>query len=255
MSVSVAIITKNEEYRLPDCLNSISFADEIIVVDSCSSDDTIKIAKSFGAMVFVEPWQGFSAQKQFAVDHCTNKWVLILDADERVPQETASRIMSITTNPSVNVGAYSLRRKNYIHGRWIKSCGWWPNRVVRLVNKNKGAFDGKNIHESWLTKSLITPLEVNIDHLSFKNYADLIKKMDQYSNLGADSLYDPKHYTNFFTPLIHGFWMFAKTYFLEYGCLDGFDGFVISITNAGGSFFKYAKCRELEKTPSANHTN
>jgi glycosyltransferase involved in cell wall biosynthesis len=252
MSISIAIITKNEEERLPDCLRSVSFADEIIVVDSCSNDNTVAIARSFGARVFIEPWRGFSAQKQSAVDHCTNKWVLVLDADERVPLETVSCIQEMTRAPDKDIGAYSLKRKNYLHGRWIKSCGWWPNCVVRLVDKNKGAFDGKSIHESWHTTGTTIPLETSIEHISFKNYSDLIKKMDHYSNLGSAVLKNKTNSANPLKAVARGCWMFFKTYFLELGFWDGFDGFVISITNAGGSFFKYAKHRELAKHQHGN---
>ncbi len=247
MPVSVAIITKNEESRLPDCLRSLFFADEIIVVDACSTDDTAKIAKSFGAKVFIEGWKGFSAQKQAAVDHCSNTWVLVLDADEIIPQATASRIRKITEESPANVGAYSLKRKNCLHGKWIKSCGWWPNRVVRLVDRTQGSFDGKSIHESWITRGTVIPLEVNIVHQSFKNYSDLIKKMDHYSDLGSTVLCDKAISPNSLKAVARGAWMFFKAYFLEFGFLDGFDGFVIAITNAGGSFFKYAKHIELTK--------
>lgn len=252
MPISVAIITKNEAKRLPDCLRSVSFADEVIVVDACSEDHTVEIAKSLGASVFIEPWRGFSVQKQSAVDHCRNKWVLILDADERVPPETASCIKEITRNSAKGASAYSLKRKNYLHGRWIKSCGWWPNRVIRLVDRSQGAFDGKSVHESWRTTGSVIPLETSIKHLSFSNYSDLIKKMDHYSSLGSVSLHNETNSTNPFRALARGSWMFFKTYFLELGCLDGFDGFIISITNAGGSFFKYAKYRELTSCKSGN---
>ena len=118
---------------------------------------------------------------------------------------------------------------------------------MRLVDKDYGAFDGNNIHETWITRGLTVTLESSIDHLSFRNYSDLIKKMDSYSSIGAVDLYNKKKYINPFLPLAHGCWMFFKTYFIEAGCLYGFDGFVISMTNAGGSFLKYAKHLELKK--------
>lgn len=247
-ALSVAIITKNEEERLPACLQSVSFANEIIVVDSGSTDKTVDVAKAHGARVYIESWKGFSEQKQLAVNKCTNQWVLVLDADERVPKETARLIHELLKKTSNKTAAYSLRRKNYLHGRWIKHCGWWPNSVLRLVDKSKGSFDGKTVHESWFTTHPIVELDAFIEHLSFRNYSELIAKMDHYSTLGAEDLFKKNKKTHVMKPILRSVWMFFKTYFLELGILDGFDGLVISIMNAGGSFFKYAKHRELEST-------
>ena len=125
-SLSVAVIAKNEEERLPDCLKSAAFADEVLVVDSGSSDRTTQVAETFGARVLVEPWRGFSGQKQFAVDRCTHDWVLVLDADERIPQETV-RAIGEALGRDQGAAAYRFRRKNYLHGRWIRHSGWWPD--------------------------------------------------------------------------------------------------------------------------------
>ncbi len=245
--VSVAIITRNEEERLPDCLESVSFADDVVVIDSDSTDRTVEVAKAHGARVFVEPWQGFSYQKQFAVDKCRHDWVLILDADERIPEETAVRIPQILKESGAGFSGFIFRRRNFFHGRWIKHSGWWPNCVLRLVDKRKGAFDGRAVHESWAAKGPIKTLDAEIVHLSYRNYSELIAKMDRYSSLGAQELYAKKKRTMVMAPVIHGSVMFIKTYFLQLGFLDGFNGLVISLMNAGGSFFKYAKHRELIK--------
>lgn len=247
MPVSVAIITKNEEERLPDCLKSASFADEVVVVDSGSRDNTVSVAESFGAKILIEEWRGYSAQKQFAVDHCTYEWVMILDADERIPPETARAIREELDNDSGDTGGFSFQRKNYIHGRWIKHCGWWPDRIVRLVHKGRGGFDGRPVHEKWITRGKVKDLDVFIEHISFRNYSELVAKMENYSNLAARALFDKGVKVNPLAPPFHGFWMFIRTYLLELGMLDGFDGFVISVMNGGGSFLKYAKARELAR--------
>ena len=243
--LSVAIITKNEEGRLPDCLQSVAFADEVLVVDSGSTDSTVELAKSLGARVLIEAWRGYSGQKQYAVDHCLHDWVLILDADERIPQETAHTIMRELARNDATISAYGFRRKNYLHGRWIKHCGWWPDRIVRLVNRKAGGFDGRRVHERWVTEGGVRGLDAVIEHISFRNYSELLAKMENYSNLASEELFEKKAKVNAVTPVLHGLWMFLRTYFLELGVLDGFDGFVISTTNAGGSFLKYAKAREM----------
>ncbi|MBU0730335.1 MAG: glycosyltransferase family 2 protein [Proteobacteria bacterium] len=244
---SVAIITRNEEARLADCLESVSFAEDLVVVDSDSTDRTVEIAKSYGARVFIEPWQGFSYQKQYAVNQCKHDWVLILDADERIPQESVTQIAQVLKDSSLKVCGFSFRRRNFFHGRWIKHCGWWPNQVLRLVDKRKGVFDGRAVHEGWIAQGPITALDTEIVHLSYRSYSELIDKMDRYSSIGAEDLYQKNKQTGALKPISRGIWMFCKTYFLQKGFLDGFDGLVISLMNAAGSFFKYAKHRELTK--------
>jgi len=244
--ISVAIITHNEEERLPACLKSVSFADEVVVVDSGSEDKTLEVARSLGAKIFIEEWRGFSDQKQFAVNQCSNVWVLILDADERIPEETANIIKREIASDEPMIAAFSFRRKNFFHGRWIKHCGWWPDRIVRLVNREKGDFDGRSVHEKWLTEGIVKELNATIEHVSFRNYSNLVAKMEKYSSLAAAEMFEQDTHSNPFTPILHGLWMFIRTYILEKGILDGFDGFMISIMNAGGSFMKYAKLREKQ---------
>jgi glycosyltransferase involved in cell wall biosynthesis len=247
--LSVAIITKDEEDRLPACIKSVAFADQILVVDSGSRDRTVEVAKSSGAKVIMEEWRGFSGQKQFAVDQCHHEWVLILDADERVPEETAMAIKQEMANNDPIISAYSFRRKNYFHGKWIRYCGWWPDRIVRLVNRGSGGFDGRHVHESWLVKGKVKDLDAHIEHISFRNYSDLVAKMENYSNLAALEMFEKGIHAGPFTPIHHGLWMFIRTFLIELGFLQGFDGFMISVMNAGGSFMKYAKLREMRVFP------
>jgi len=246
--ISVAVITKDEEERLPQCLQSAAFADEVVVVDSGSQDRTLQVAESLGARTMVEPWRGYSGQKQFAVDQCTHDWVLILDADERVPERTAAVIRQELSHPPPDVAAYSFQRKNYLHGRWIKHCGWWPDRIVRLVRRNKGGFDGRAVHEKWIPRGGIRALDASIEHVSFRNYSELVAKMENYSNLASEEILARGAGVHPFAAPFHGLWMFFRTYILEMGILDGFDGFVISVMNGGGSFLKYAKAREKAAT-------
>ncbi|MGD8387860.1 MAG: glycosyltransferase family 2 protein [Desulfobacteraceae bacterium] len=243
--VAVAIIAQDEEERLPACLASVSFADDVVVVDSGSRDRTVALAESAGARVFVEPWQGFSEQKQLAVDRCAHDWVLILDADERVPEETAVAIRRALASGGASAGAYSFRRRNFLHGRWIRHAGWWPDRIVRLVDRRQGGFDGRTVHERWVTRGEEHVLDAVIDHYSFRDYSEVVDKMERYSSLAARSLFEAGKSAGPFAPGMHGLWMFFRTYLLELGVLDGFEGFVISVMNAGGSFLKYAKLREL----------
>ena len=244
IELSAAIITKNEEAHLPDCLKSLSFVDEIIVVDSGSTDRTVEIAKAFGCRVFVEAWKGYGPQKNNAIDKCTNAWVLLLDADERVAEETKEVIIKTLKEPTAD--AYSFRRKNYLHGRWLRHSGYWPDRQVRLVNKNKGHFQGF-IHEKWVTEGHSHDLDAHLEHYSFLNYSDMIKRLNDYSSVIAKELFNSGRRAHVLSPLYHGIGMFFKTYLIEKGFLDGMDGLVTAITKAGGSFFKYAKLLEIQR--------
>lgn len=246
-SLSVVIITYNEEDRIEDCIKSVSFADEVLVVDSESTDDTIDIARSLGAKVIVKPWRGFSLQKQFAVDRCTHEWVLILDADERVPASTRDIIKSELGDDLKWIKAFSFKRKNFINNRWIRHSGWWPDRVIRLVKKDSGSFDRRHVHEKWVVHGGVKHLNAVIEHHPYRRYSEMVKKMDSYSTLGAKDLNATGFNVNHFTPIGHGLWAFIRTYILERGILDGFDGLMISLMNGMGSFLKYAKLMEMKR--------
>ena len=244
MPISVAIITKNEESRLPDCLKSISFADDIVVVDSGSSDNTIKTAREFGCRVFIEEWKGYGPQKNSAVEKCMHKWVLLIDADERITVETKEAIQKVLERPAAD--AYSFKRKNYLHGRWLKHSGYWPDRQIRLVNRTKGLFQSV-IHEKWVTEGRLIDLNTCIEHYAFSNYSDMLETLNEYSTVIARELFASGRRANPLSPLCHGIGMFLKIYLIKMGFLDGMDGLVTALLKAGGAFFKYAKLVELQR--------
>ena len=243
--LSVAIITKNEELRLPDCLKSVEFADEVVVVDSGSTDRTVEIARDFGCRVFVEEWKGDGRQKDSAVNKCSHDWVLVLDADERLSEEARRDVVRVIAAQD-SADAYSLPRKCYFHGKWIKHGGWWPDRVVRLFRKSKGCYLGIT-HGNWSSTGTTRQLDSCIDHYSFVDYEDMLKRLNSYSSFRAQELFDEQAGASFTGAVLHGFSMFFKSYFLKLAILDGLDGLVIASTKAGGSFFKYAKMVERQR--------
>ncbi|MCX7635789.1 MAG: glycosyltransferase family 2 protein, partial [Syntrophales bacterium] len=148
ISLSVAVITKDEEQHIAACLTSVAFARQVVVVDSGSRDRTVEIARELGAEVYEEPWRGgFGAQKQFAIERCREEWILVLDADERVPPATAEAITAALGSAAPEVAAFSFPRKNYFQGRWIRHAGWWPDRLVRLFRRGRGQMSTASVHE------------------------------------------------------------------------------------------------------------
>jgi glycosyltransferase involved in cell wall biosynthesis len=252
--LSVAIIAFNEADRIAGLLESLAFAEDVVVVDSGSRDDTVAIARQHGARVIDQAFLGFGPQKQVAVDHCRHDWVLLVDADERVPQETAAAIRQAIQDAHEGVAAFEIRRRNFLHGRWIRHCGWWPDRIVRLVRRSRGRFSDDRVHERWVTDGPVAFLAVAIDHHSFRDYADMLDKLQYYSTLGAEQMAARGVRGSAWSAVSHGCWTFVQVYGLKRGFLDGFDGLVIALLNAGGAFMKYAKCRERHITSTPYET-
>lgn len=245
LPLSAAIITKNEENRLPGCLKSIEFVKDIVVVDSGSTDRTVDLATEFGCRVFVEEWKGDGPQKQSAVNKCYNDWVLVLDADERLTRAAEKRIVEIVSADGYH-DAYSFPRKCIFHDRWVRHCGWWPDRVVRLFRREKGCYQGIT-HGRWVSNGSVADLDTALEHYSFNDYADLVTRMNSYSTFRANELNSAGVRTTPCKAVIHGFAMFMQSFVLKRGFLAGFDGFLISLTKAGGSFLKYAKMVEMQR--------
>jgi hypothetical protein len=245
--LSVAIITKNEAENIRACLQSISFAGQIILVDSGSTDSTLQIAVEFGCEVYSEEWLGFGPQKQLAIEKCRLPWILILDADERIPLDTADIIKKIVTDANVKEAGFSFPRKNYFQGRWIKHAGWWPDRIVRLFRKDKGRMTAAIVHESVEVQGTVGLLNVPIEHFTESSLSKIIQKIDKYSTLGAEAAFKAGKTSSAFSAFMRAFFTFNQDYFLRMGILDGEQGLTLAVTDAVNKFFKYAKLSELGK--------
>lgn len=243
--LSVAIITKNEEKNLSRCLESVSFADDIVIVDSGSTDRTEQIARQFNARWFVETWKGYGPQKNSAISKCTHDWVLVLDADERIPPETAEKIIKVLSGTDL-ADAYVFRRKNFFHGKWIRYADWWPDEVTRLLRKSAGRYE-RVTHETWVTDGRTEKLGCVIEHFSYGSYFDMIRALNDYSSQLAEQMHSEGKKAGLADAFLHSSWMFLRNYFLRLGFMAGFDGFMVSLTKAIGTFLKYAKLHELER--------
>ena len=245
--LSVSIITKNEEDNIRACLQSISFAAQIVLVDSGSTDSTLKIAEEFGCEIYSEEWCGFGPQKQLAIEKCHLPWILVLDADELIPPDTADLIKKIVTDANVKEAGFSFPRKNYFQGRWIKHAGWWPDLVVRLFRKDAGRMTTAIVHESVEVQGMIGTLNAPIEHFTESSLSKIIQKIDKYSTLGAEQAFKDGKHSSPFSAFMRAFFTFNHDYFLRLGILDGRQGLTLAVTDAINKFFKYAKLSELGK--------
>jgi len=244
--LSVAIITLNEEDRLPACLESVEPADDIVVVDSGSVDHTVDIASKYGARVFTEPWRGFGLQKRFAIDKCLHEWVLLLDADERIPPGTMDEIGAIVGG-TTKYQAYSLARKNFFGGRWIRHGGWWPDRTVRLFRKDAACMPAKVLHEALEVDGEVGEMKNPMIHYTDRNLQQVIEKINRYSTVGAEELFQKGQNASLAKAVLRGGWAFFYNYFFRLGFLDRSEGFIIAVCDAVNKFYKYAKLREMHR--------
>lgn len=238
LSISAIIITKNEEASIIACLESISWVDEIIVVDSGSTDNTVKLSKSYGAKVYSRNWNGFGIQKNRALKLATKKWILSIDADERVSEDLRNYILSLKDK---NNYAYSIKRKSNYCGTWLNYGGWGSDYVVRLFRKSAAKFSNELVHEAVITKDPIKKIHYHLLHFTYHNYEEVIKKINIYSSASASILYSKKIKSSLFKTLLHSLWAFLKTYVIQCGFLDGKAGLLLAISNSQYTYYKYLK--------------
>jgi len=250
--LSVAIITKDEADNLPGCVGSVRFADQIVVVDSGSTDDTVRIASELGCEVHSEPWKGFGPQKQSAVDRCRHPWVLVLDADERIPRETAEVIAKIVSGTVDDAAGYRFPRKNFFQGRWIRHL-WGNDRIVRLFRKERGRMSPAMVHEAVEVDGPVKDLSAPIEHFTGGSLSDMLAKIDHYSTLGAREAFREGRQTSVWAAMLRACAAFLQSYIAKGGFLDGYQGLTLSVTDFVNKFFKYAKLQELHREARRKH--
>jgi glycosyltransferase involved in cell wall biosynthesis len=229
-SLSVVIITKNEEKLIGDAIQSAKFANEVLILDSNSSDKTCEIALRMGARVEQHDWLGFGKQKNLAVNLAINDWVFVLDSDERITKELQQEILSEIDKPSSN--GYLVPRLNWFFGKSIKTCGLYPDYSLRLYNKHMGSFSEVDVHESVNVQGKVSKLKNHMIHLAYDNVDEFILKQKKYSNLSQKK-------KNIFKALFSPIWTFFKIYILKQGFMEGWRGFIIAKVYAKYTFWKY----------------
>ena len=247
VKLSVILITKNEAANIRACLASVAWADEIVVVDSGSSDATAEICRELGARVYVHDWPGFGAQKNRALGYATNEWVFSIDADERVTPELRAAIEAVLRKEDGACAAYRVSRLSSYCGRFLRHSGWYPDRIVRLFKRDAARFADALVHESVEVQGKIGLLEGKLLHYSYENFEQVLDKANQYSSAAAQMLQRRGRDSSVSGAVLRGLWAFIRTYFLQRGFLDGREGFMVAVSNAGGTYYRYLKLMLLNE--------
>jgi len=241
--ISATVITLNEEKNIGEALESLSWTDEIVVVDSGSTDATLEICRKFTARIFHRDWTGYVDQKNFAVEQARHDWILSLDADERPSLALRTEIRKLAREGFSKPG-YRIPRTAYFMGRWIRHGDWYPDYQLRLFNRAQGRWQGDRVHESVKLNAEPGVLKGEIQHFTYRSFSDYLKRLETYSTLAA---LDYRQRGKRATPLSligHPVAVFIKAYLLKRGFLDGTPGLAVAVMGAVSVFFKYAKLWE-----------
>lgn len=244
--LSVTIITYNEERHIRAALESVAWADEIVVVDSQSSDRTVEICREYCARVVQIPWHGYVKQKNIASQHASHPWVLNIDADEWVSTELAAEIQAILSEEPQAVG-FLMPRKTYYLGGWIAHCGWYPDYKLRLYRKDAGAWVGQALHERVQVKGGTARLEHDLYHETYENITDHLEKMNNFTSIAAAQKQGTVTGVGIF---LRTFLTFCKKYLLQQGFRDGTRGLIVSLLASFTATLKYAKLWERQQAAS-----
>lgn len=241
--ISAVIIAFNEEENLAECLESVKWADEIVVVDSFSTDKTVEIAKQFTDKVFQKKWEGFARQRKYSLEVARGKWILSLDADERVTPELKNSILKILENEQETNG-YKVARRNYFLGKWITGAHWYPDHQLRFFRKDKATIEEVLVHEGFEVEGKTEIIEGDIIHYSYRSLDDAYKKINHYSTLAAKQRADKK--VSALDLILHPIAAFLSDYFSRKAYKDGVHGLLVAILHSMTNLMTYTKIWEIQ---------
>jgi glycosyltransferase involved in cell wall biosynthesis len=244
-NVSVTIITLNEADHIAAAIDSASWADEIIVVDSGSTDGTLDLARAKGATVTTRPWSGYVDQKNYAAGLARHEWIFSLDADERIPAPLATEIRELlATEPSLR--GYRVPRVTFHLGRWMRTTDFYPDFQTRLYDRRAARWRGRHVHESVAVDGAVGRLKNELQHYSYRDLRDQLERINQYSMLAARQMHEAGRRANALDLILHPPAAFLRNYVLRRGFLDGKAGLTVSVMNAYSVFLKFAKLWEMQ---------
>jgi glycosyltransferase involved in cell wall biosynthesis len=248
MKISGTIVTLNEERNIARAIASLRLCvDEIVVVDSGSSDRTREIAAEMGARVVREDWRGYAQQKNFAAACAAHDWILSIDADEELTPALAAEIQALRGAGDHREGGWTIPRRAYYLGRWIRHSGWYPDRKIRLYHRGRGAWKGERVHESVEVAGSVGALRSDLLHFTCDSLNQHLLTIDRYTSLAAQAIAESGKPAPFRRLVIDPPWTFIRSYFFQRGFLDGMHGFVIAAMAGFYTFLKYAKAREMSR--------
>lgn len=246
MTLTVSIITLNEEKNLARTLESVKkFADEIVIVDSGSTDKTEEIAKNFNAKFYFQKWLGYGPQRNKAIELASSEWVLNIDADEEISEELAKKIADIKDDKNDKIDVFKINFMSVCFGKKIKHGGWSNSYRIRLFKKNSGRFNENNVHEEFITNSHIGKINEYILHHSYSDLEDYFTKFNKYTTLGAIEYYKKNKKASLVSIVLNPIYKFIRMYFFRLGFLDGLEGFILAITSSLYTMVKYYKLKEI----------
>jgi glycosyltransferase involved in cell wall biosynthesis len=243
-SLSAIVITKNEEKNIRECLESVKWVNEIVIVDAGSKDRTVEIAKEFTRKIFNCPWDGYGAAKNYGLSQCTGDWVVSIDADERVTPELQKEILSVLSSADQKVAAMSMPRRANFLGTWIYHCGWYPGRITRVFRRSAGRFTEERVHEGLKIQGVTVSLHSDLLHFTDPDLKHYFEKFNKYTSLAAEELTERKKRFSLVKLVLNPFWVFVKMYIFRLGFLDGIPGLILCVLSANYVFTKYAKLWE-----------
>jgi len=242
VKISATIIACNEERNIARAIESLRCCDEIVVVDSGSTDRTVEIERKLGARVIEMPWRGYAGQKNYASERAMHDWILSIDADESLSEALEAEIWQIKKS-GPQFDAYTMPRLAQYLGRWILHSGWYPDRKVRLFDRRKARWEGDYVHESVRVNGVVGHFQSNLLHFTCNSLSEHLRTMDRYTTLAAEQLVDQKLDIHWRLIVLDPLWTFFRTYFLKQGFRDGLEGLCIAYMAAFYNFVKYAKAR------------
>ena len=243
--ISAIIPTYNEAHNIADAIASVQFADEIIVVDSFSTDDTVELARSLGAIIFEHKYEHSAAQKNWIIPQASHEWIFLLDADERVSEGLKNEVKNVLAQEVIKEDAFWIKRTNYFLGKKVNYSGWKGDKVIRLFKRDTCKYQNKHVHAEIETQGQVGQLNARLTHYTFKSMDHYIAKINQYATWKAEQFHQSNKRPTLFDFIIKPIFRFFKNYLIDLGFLDGKRGLIISGLNAYGIFLRYAKLQGL----------
>lgn len=247
LPISVYVLTYNSMRTIEKCLRSLWWAEELVIVDSFSTDGTLDICKRYTEKIYQAPWKGFKTQYQYAADLTTKEWIMVVDSDEEIPSNLVEEIRRELAIGKEKIDGFYINRKTYYLGKWINYGGWYPDGKIRLYRKSKGRWEGDDPHPTVVVKGRVKILRNHYLHYTYKDISDHIQTIDRYTKMAAQAMLKKGKRFSVLNLLFNPLFRFIKEYIIKQGFRDGIPGLIIIVSTMFYVFMKYAKLWEITR--------